>query len=139
MFWLIAAALVAQTATAAPQQTTSSDRRDANDQKITISGCVERADEMRTADVGTTTDSLHFVLVDRPTSAERAVGTSGTATDKGYRLDADVKTLNPHVGHTVEVVGFVEAPAATTGAATAVTGPLVKVESIRMLSETCGR
>jgi hypothetical protein len=76
------------------------------------------------------------VLRDVP---EGPVGTGGTkGIDKGYRLDADVEKLNPHVGHKVEITGFVEAPAAMTPA-TSVNGPMVKVDSIKMLSETCGR
>ena len=39
-FWLAAAALAAQTTTATPQQQTSTKAPD----KITITGCVERAD-----------------------------------------------------------------------------------------------
>jgi hypothetical protein len=46
---------------------------------------------------------------------------------KGYRLDADLETLNPHVGHKVESSGFVDQPAATNCAATSVNGPMVKV------------
>jgi hypothetical protein len=137
--WLAAAALSAQTAAAAPQQTTSPKQ---SPQKITITGCVERADEMSAAGtVGTTVDSLEFVLVDRPETA----GTSGTkgasapSMAKGYRLDADVAKLNPHVGHKVEIGGYVDEPAATNGAAAAANGPKVKVETIKMISETCGR
>jgi hypothetical protein len=107
-----------------------------------LSGCIERADQMRGADtIGTTTDSMHFVLVTIPTEA---VGTSGSASaaparDRGYRLDADPKVLNPHVGHKVEITGFVDEPAATSGEATSATGPMVKVQSVKMIAETCGR
>ena len=140
MLWLAAAALAAQTQTtaASAQQQPSTAKAP---QKITITGCVERADQMRGADtVGTTTDSMHFVLVTIPTT--EAVGTSGAARpsmDKGYRLDADEKQLNPHVGHKVEITGAVDEPAATTGAASSINGPMVKVQSVKMLSETCGR
>ena len=136
MLWFIAAALTAQTTTAPQQQPATPKTPD----KITITGCVERADQMAgAATLGTTVDSLHFVLINLP---EGPVGTSGTKAgiDKGYRLDADVEKLNPHVGHNVEIVGFVEEPAAAiNGPATSVNGPMVKVDSIKMLSETCGR
>jgi len=136
MLWFIAVAFAVQSTTA-PQQKPATPRVP---DKITITGCVERADQMGGADtLGTTLDSLHFVLRDLP---EGPVGTSGTKAgiDKGYRLDANVETLNPHVGHKVEIAGFVEAPAAATNApATSVNGPMVKVDSIKMLSETCGR
>ena len=139
-FWLAAAALAAQTTTATPQPQASPK----TPEKITITGCVERADQMSsagTSTLGTTVDSLSFVLVDMPPSG--AAGTSGVkgrpSTDKGYRLDADVAKLNPHVGHKVEISGYVDEPAATNGAANSVNGPKVKVESIKMIAETCGR
>jgi len=135
--WIAAAALSAQTTAAPGQQAGSAKTPD----KITITGCVERADQMQGAStVGTTTDSMHFVLVNIPSS--EAVGTSGStaaAMDKGYRLDAEPEKLNPHVGHKVEISGYVDAAATTSGAASSVNGPMVKVESVKMLSETCGR
>ena len=139
-FWLAAAALAAQTTTATPQPQTSTK----TPEKITITGCVERADQMSSAgasSLGTTVDSLSFVLVDMPASG--TAGTSGvkgsSSTDKGYRLDADAAKLNPHVGHKVEISGYVDEPAATNGAANSVNGPKVKVETIKMIAETCGR
>jgi hypothetical protein len=137
--WLAAAALAAQTTTATPQQQTTAEKKTPD--KITITGCVERADQVQGAStVGTTTDSMHFVLISIPTS--EAVGTSGSSPasmDKGYRLDGDEKQLNPHVGHKVEITGFVDEAAATSGAASAANGPMVKVQSVKMLAETCGR
>jgi len=138
-FWLAAAALAAQTTTAAPQQQASTKAPE----KITITGCVERADQMASAGgastLGTTVDSLSFVLVDKPSGAAGTTGVKGSAGDKGYRLDADVAKLNPHVGHKVEITGYVDEPAATNGAANSVNGPKVKVDSIKMIAETCGR
>jgi len=140
MFWLAAAALAAQTATAAPQQKPSTKAPE----KITITGCVERADEVASATTpGTTVDSLSFVLINLPSSGVAGTtgvrGNSSAAADKGYRLDADVAKLNPHVGHKVEITGFVDEPAMTNAAASAANGPKVKVETIKMISETCGR
>jgi hypothetical protein len=140
MLWLAAAALAAQTTATAPQQQTTTSKAP---EKITITGCVERADQLAAPGaIGTTTDSMHFVLINIPNGP---VGTSGAkpggapSMDKGYRLDGDLETLNPHVGHKVEIAGFVEEPAATNGTATSVNGPMVKVQSIKMLAETCGR
>jgi len=139
MLLLAALALAAQTSATSPQTPAAAKAPD----KITVTGCVERADQMAGAgtSVGTTTDSLHFVLISIP---NEPVGTSGAAaprpaTDKGYRLDADVDKLNPHVGHKVEITGFIDAPAATNAGATSANGPMVKVQTIKMLSETCGR
>jgi hypothetical protein len=140
MLWAAAAAFVAQATTSAPQPQTPTKAPE----KITITGCVERADQMAAAGaVGTTTDSLHFVLTSIPTEPVATTGTKGASApsmDKGYRLDADVAKLNPHVGHKVEITGFVDEPATpTAGTATSVNGPMVKVQTIKMLSETCGR
>jgi hypothetical protein len=139
-FWLAAAALAAQTTAATPQQQASTKAPE----KITITGCVERADQVSSPGantLGTTVDSLSFVLRDMPPSG--TAGTTGVkgnaSSDKGYRLDADVAKLNPHVGHKVEITGFVDEPAATNGAASSVNGPKVKVETIKMIAETCGR
>jgi len=140
---LAAAGLVAQT-TSAGTQTTAQSGSKAGD-KITISGCVERADQVPpTTTPATTVDSLSFVLIN---AAPQTTGTSGSAgaarseasMDKGYRLDGDVGKLNPHVGHKVEIAGTVVEPATTNGAASSANGPKVKVESIKMLSETCAR
>lgn len=140
MIWLAVVALAAQTTTAAGAQAQSGATAD---KKITVTGCVERADQMNGADtLGTTVDSMQFVLVNIPSEA---VGTTGVKTgerptmDKGYRLDGKTAELNAQVGHKVEITGFVDAPAATNATASSVNGPMVKVQSIRMLSETCGR
>lgn len=135
LIWLVTAALAAQTTSSAtPQRSTAK-----APEKITITGCVERADQVASpaATLGTTVDSLTFVLRTPP---PETAGTSGTrpAADKGYRLDGDVAKLNPHVGHKVEITGLVT-EAAATGATSSAEGPKVKVESIRMLSETCAR
>ena len=132
------AGLVAQTASG---QTTAAKAGD----KVTISGCVERADQVATpASAGTTVDSLSFVLINTPPQQVGTTGSTGaanreTSMDKGYRLDAEVGKLNPHVGHKVEIAGTVMEPAMASGAASAANGPKVKVESIKMLSETCAR
>jgi hypothetical protein len=137
--WLLAAGLAAQTTTATPQQNPATKQAD----KITITGCVERADQVQqpTGSLGTTVDSLQFVLLDLPPETAGTAGTKpapGSAV-KGYRLDGDVAKLNPHVGHKVAITGFVDEPAATNAAAAAANGPKVKVESIRMIAETCAR
>jgi hypothetical protein len=117
--------------------------------EITLTGCVERADQVSAAvTAGTTVDSLSFVLIKatKGTTADaRAAGTSGTQAstekDSTYRLDAEVSKLNPHVGHKVEVTGtLVGAIDSTVKSADASAGaPRLKVGQIKMLSETCGR
>jgi hypothetical protein len=140
LIWLIAAAFAAQTTPPVTAQRGDASRPPDKD-KITITGCVERADQVAGAasTLGTTVDSLSFVLLTPPSGTAGTSGTKNAGSDKGYRLDGDVKKLNPHVGHKVEISGFVDEPAATGGTAAAANGPKVKVESIKMLAETCGR
>lgn len=124
--------------------------------RVTVTGCVERADQMNSAggNLGTTVDSLDFVLMkakDGPASAASSssanaastTGTSGAAVGPMYRLQADVNKLNPHVGHRVEIVGTREAvspgQSADPASPNAASAPRLQVESVKMISETCGR
>jgi hypothetical protein len=119
--------------------------------EITVTGCVERADQVSASvTAGTTVDSLSFVLIKATKGAaadSRTAGTSGTKANaeigSTYRLDADVATLNPHVGHKVEVTGTLDAGAATTAATaeppSASNAPKLKVNRVKMVSETCAR
>ena len=120
--------------------------------RITLTGCVERADQMTPSGTATTTvDSQSFVLIHATKSGtteprSEGVGTSGAAnTGKGsmYRLDADRSKLNPHVGHKVEVTGALDAAGNTTPATadppSAENAPRLKVDTVKMLSETCAR
>jgi len=131
------------------QAPTSRDANRTTPGEITITGCVERADQVSAAvTAGTTVDSLSFVLIKatKGTAADAQVtGTSGTQAgtekDSTYRLDAEVSTLNPHVGHKVEVTGtLVGALDSTVKSADPSAGaPRLKVDRVKMLSETCGR
>ena len=119
--------------------------------QIPVTGCVERADQVSGAvTAGTTVDSLSFMLIKatRGTAADsRTTGTAGAtpSADKGgmYRLDADLATLNPHVGHKVEITGTLlsanASPADGVDPSSASNAPKVKVNQVKMLSETCGR
>jgi len=139
-----AAALSAQSQT----QSKSSADRDAS-KRVTVSGCVERADQVTPNDTTTTVDILSFVLI-KP-MAEKATGTTGTATADAaranansdprlYRLDGTVDQLNPHVGQKVEIIGSVaEAPTEPKGTVSPANVPRLKVESVKMLSATCPR
>ena len=125
--------------------------------QTTITGCVERADQMNAAgSAATTVDSLSFVLVSAPAAADAApgsVGTSGTtvpsaagARAKGekpvlYRLEASIDKLNPHVGHKVEVTGTLQGRSADAAAEPALlaSAPRLMVSSIKLIAETCPR
>jgi hypothetical protein len=133
-------------------------------QQTVVTGCIERADQLTSRDsLGTTVDSLTLVLIraeEGPASAT-AVGTAGnTGTSEAqpgigkiYRLDGDPDALNDHVGHRVEVTGSImqkpaegASPAAEARAASGKpdpwstgTAPLLRVESVKVVSETCPR
>jgi hypothetical protein len=121
--------------------------------KVTLTGCVERADQVagNSAPAAATVDSLTFVLTHAikgtadntpPAPVGTAGSTAGAGVGQMYRLDGATSQLNPHVGHKVEVVGSPD-PAATTPQsaepASAVNAPNLKVDSIKMVSETCAR
>jgi hypothetical protein len=106
--------------------------------KITVTGCVERAKEPATptGTTGAAAADTKFVLNNvmasaAPTTPETA-GTSGRASiASSYRLDAEESKLSPHVGHKIEVTGTVGDKA--MGA----TPAKLKVESVKMVAATC--
>jgi hypothetical protein len=71
-----------------------------------------------------------------------AVGTAGTA-GTSYMLQGEAATLSPHLNRRVEITGTLQASSASaTGAANARTGATasgqtLRVDSVRMLAETC--
>ena len=148
--WIAAAAIAAAAASPAAQDRTASP---APAGKVTVTGCVERADQILSREtLGTTLDSLSFVLIkaqdgkasDQPQPAPAA---GQQAEGKTYRLDVDVDTINRHVGHRVEITATTtqDAQVGTSGRADAASAnpvvppPVLKVESVKMLSPTCSR
>lgn len=135
------------------QQSQPSQRTESAAGKITLNGCIEKADSQQAS------AAVGFVLTNAATgsasstSGGGAVGTTGAAKPASsaagttYRLDADAEKLTPHVGHQVEIVGTPAPamadssaarpadPAASRPAASAT--PSLKVESIKMLAQTC--
>jgi hypothetical protein len=120
---------------------------------VTLTGCIERADQLTPAGTSAeTADSQSFVLMKAGAAGASAsepagaVGTSG-AIGPMYRLVGKASDLNTHVGHKVEVTGTREASDAANAAAQAANAsnpsaskaPRVRVESVRMLAETCPR
>lgn len=130
------------------QAPTSAQTNHAIPGEITLTGCVERADQMAAASAASI-DSLTFMLLHaaRGTAEEaKPIATSGTkddAKDGTYRLDGEVSTLNPHVGHKVEVTGTLEVPEAPRSPSVEPIGPAnaprLKVTHMKMVSETCAR
>ena len=65
---------------------------------------------------------------------------------KTYRLDGDADTIKRQVGHRVEISASksLDSPVGTSGRADAdpssvAPPPVLKVESVKLLSSTCGR
>src|SRR2546430_237845 len=115
---------------------------------ITVTGCVQRAQQSPTGTSGTreTTPSspeTKFVLANAAISTTGTTGTSGaypaTSAASEYRLDTDEAKLTPHVGHKVEITGTVEQPtrAEQTPPASAANAPTLKVDNVKMVASTC--
>jgi hypothetical protein len=142
--WIATAGLAAQTAGTTPAKGSAAPTAKAT----TVTGCVERADQLTPGGTETTTvDSQHFVLIRAQPSSEKAPAAATPTATAGslgpmYRLIVDAQKLNAHVGHKVEITGTVEpaagAPPKSTDPSPA-TSPSLTVQSIKMLSETCGR
>ena len=146
--WIAAAAALAAAVPALAQDRPAAASAAAG--KITVVGCVERADQVLSrASLGTTVDSLSFVLMKaeegkaseqpQPPAVQQSEG-------KTYRLEGDADTIKRHVGHRVEITALKspDSPVGTSGRADAEPSsvappPVLKVESVKLLSSTCGR
>jgi len=108
-------------------------RADASN-KITVTGCVERAKDNSTptgTSGATATDTSKFVL-NNVAAAPAATSPSGaSAIASSYRLDADDSKLTAHVGHKVEITGTADDKA--MGASPA----KLKVETVKMIAASC--
>lgn len=129
------------------QQPTSSSASTAAPQRVTVSGCIERADQVMSRANSADVDSLDFMLikVERRDGGAAAAGASPHGDVPGkppaggvgatYRLRGETDKINPHVGHQVEISGTVTpgtdnagapaaaAPVGTSGSATAPVAP----------------
>jgi hypothetical protein len=149
------AAMVAAAQNSSGSQTNSSSSAD----KITVTGCIQRAAQTTTGTVGATGDAgTKFMLSNatRKAGAMSTTGTSGTSTPNNssaassassYRLDTDDSKVSSHVGHTVEITGTLESASMSNSATSAssapaagqpnANSPTLKVDSVSMLSTTC--
>jgi hypothetical protein len=130
------------------QRTPAPPSAQARPSSVTVSGCLQNAPmASATGAAGAkapaeSTTASKFVLNNASMGASGsatagAVGTSGT-TARSYNLEGDTATISPHVNHRVEVTGQVQANAALApGQATAAPGPTLKVESVKVLADTC--
>jgi hypothetical protein len=117
--------------------------------KITVTGCVERADQVLSRDtLGTTVDSQTYVLIRAKQGAADATRPDAAPQDTPdatpgliYRLEIEDDAIDSHVGHRVEIVGSTpDAPVGTSGSAGESSPPIMlHVDSVKMLSSTCPR
>lgn len=127
------------------------------DDKVTVTGCLERA-QAATATTGTTGGAasaaadVKFVLKEAmaiPGAGEaRPTGTTGGKMASSYNLSGDEAKLTPHVGHKIEITGTMHKAMGTGAARTdpeaprptgAMAAPMLKVESVKMISADCDK
>ena len=146
---LVSASLLAQaTQSSAPSPSTAAAQAAS---AITVQGCVEPSVIAVSATpdaVGTTGRSVSTATAFILTSAMKPTGTSGSSTTSAspveptYQLSVEDSRMVPHVGHLIEVSGPIVAPdktkeASAASAKGAPPAPTLKVESIKMIAETC--
>jgi hypothetical protein len=119
--------------------------------RITVSGCVEASDQSAVDDKKIDTK---YTLTDAKSRTNSKSGqggqTSGTGSQAGsqssstYRLNgSSAATLEPEVGHQVEIVAIVEDPGTPTPVGTSgssestAKAPKLKVEQIKVIAPTC--
>ncbi len=160
MLSAIVVAIVASAAAKAASPAQSGSRSNARN-VVTVVGCVRSADESvigtsgragaavagtaGTSTPGPNDSSIKFMLVNvtSGSGSNDVVGTSGTKSGSapiGYRLDGDAQTLNPHVGHKVEIAATIANPGSTASPESSsilITAPRLKVISVRSLASTC--
>ena len=119
----------------AQEPSTSPTSQSTSAKTITVTGCVQPAQQGPTGTSGTagatpSAAQTKFVL----TSASPA-----TAIASEYRLDTEDAKLTPHIGHKVEITGTVEQPARTEQKppASAANAPTLKVDNVKMIASTC--
>ena len=134
--------------------------------KMTVTGCIERAAPSATGTSGSAAGSVSaptFVLTNITPAAATSSGSTANAPAAGsstaagqtkmgssYRLDADASKLTPHVGHKVEITGTVEEASASSSAAppssssssgasasAQMSAPRLKVDEVKMLAASC--
>jgi len=106
--------------------------------KMVISGCIQNA-PAAAATAGTTgagapaAPSAKFVLA----NAKAAAAAAGAApVSARYQLDGEEKTVSTHLNHQVEITGTVQPVSLTTPGA-GPGGPMLRVESVKMVAEKC--
>jgi hypothetical protein len=120
--------------------------------EITVTGCIEQSQAQAStgepAATGTsgkasgTSKISKFVLTNPKLQGAsagtptRSTSSSSSASGAMYQLDARDSKLSPHVGHQVEVTGSLKG--GFTSSPSGPEAPKLKVESVKMISTSCG-
>ena len=151
----ILAGIACATAMGAAAQTTDSAqmRSSSSKDRVTITGCVQRADERAVGTSGAGgagSAGATFILATGSSKSTMSPtggvnpSSSAATTPSSYRLDADEGKLTPHVGHKVEISGTIDAASTRSSGTTteppttpSSSTPKLKVDSIKMIASTC--
>jgi hypothetical protein len=109
---------------------------------VTISGCIQNAPTASATPGGAAPAAggaaAKFVLANaKAATGAGAVGTAGSSTATRYQLEGEEETISPHVNHQVEITGTVQPAGAGAAAGAAAAGPMLKVESLKMIAAKC--
>ena len=134
-----------QTPNPSPSPSSSQTKSTSGMDKVTVTGCVQRADTAAPTGTSGSTSAASsapkFILENAKSGSSSSSSTAGTsgsassATASSYKLDADDAKLTPHVGHKVEISGTVES--ASSAASSSMASPTLKVDSVKMIASTC--
>ncbi len=116
---------------------------------ITVAGCLQPAPSAPIATSGSAaaapsaatdkaekpSDEAKLMLTNAVSSpADPAASASGSTAPVTYRLIANEASLTPHIGKKLELSGTIEASSPTASASD---GPMLRVESGKVLTESC--
>jgi hypothetical protein len=118
-----------------------------------ITGCVARMEPpaggaAAESTAGRAGETTRFVLNNamRSTGATGTTGSTSASIASMYRLEGEDSQLTPHVGHKVEITGTAQSRATASASSSAggasasvssTAAPLLKVESVKMISTSC--
>lgn len=104
--------------------------------KVIVGGCIQNVPVApATGGAAASAPGAKFVLA----NAKQVVGGADSgAVAPRYRLEGEEKTISTHLNHQVEITGIVQTISASTPGATGpAAGPMLKVESVKMIADKC--
>jgi hypothetical protein len=109
--------------------------------RVTLTGCVQRASAADAID-SNTPSSTRFVLLDATKQRVNPAGTGGSKVAAGvssptYRLNAIEGQLSPFVGATVEISGEILPRSSDAPGSARSDSPTLQVEFVQRIAATC--